>query len=136
MKYFTIKELTKSDTAELNCIENLPSPEEISNLEKLINNVLDPLREAYGKPIYVNSGYRSFKLNRIVGGSSTSEHMRGMAADITTGTHEGNKRLFELSKELNLPVRQCIDEYDYRWIHVSYNEKDIKRQYLHLGGKK
>ena len=133
-KYFTIKELCDSDNAvELN-IHNLPSTENVRNMNKLIEAVLDPLREKWGKPIYVNSGFRNLALNKAVGGSKTSHHLckNGYAAaDITTASVNDNKKLFELIKSMDLPICQCIDEYNYSWIHVSYNPNDIRKQYLH-----
>ena len=84
MKFFTIKELTKSTTAQQKGIKNVPSKEQEQNLIALIENVLDPLREAYGKPIVVTSGYRCPALNKAVGGASNSQHMTGQAADIRT----------------------------------------------------
>ena len=71
MKYFTIKELSHSDTALAKGIDNFPTAEAISNLTKLVDNVLDPLREKYGKPIRVSSGYRSAILNRSVNGATS-----------------------------------------------------------------
>lgn len=131
-KYFTINELCKSDTANARGIDNTPTDEIKENLEALIENVLDPLREAYGKPIYINSGYRCPELNKAVGGVSTSEHQSGRAADIDTHDYEENKKLFKLIQELNLPFRQLIDESNLSWVHVSYNPNDIKRQVLKL----
>lgn len=132
MKYFTIDELCHSDTAKSKGIDNTPSEEVKKNLEALIENVLDPLREAYGKPIYINSGYRCSELNKAVGGVSTSEHQSGRAADIDTHDYEENKKLFKIIQELNLPFRQLIDESNLSWVHVSYNPNDIKRQVLKL----
>lgn len=132
MKYFTISELTSSATAEAKKIDNTPSKEAIQNLEQLIEKVLDPLREAYGKPIRVNSGFRSPTLNTIVRGSKTSDHMKGMAADITGGSRVENKKIFELIKKLNLPFKQLIDEKRFSWVHVSYDPQNIKRQILKL----
>ena len=131
-KYFTIEELCHSDTANARGIDNTPTEEVKENLQALIENVLDPLREAYGKPIYVNSGYRCPTLNKAVGGVSTSEHQSGRAADIDTHDYEENKKLFKLIQELNLPFRQLIDESNLSWVHVSYNPNDIKRQVLKL----
>lgn len=131
-KYFTINELCKSDTANARGIDNTPTDDVKENLEALIENVLDPLREAYGKPIYINSGYRCPELNKVVGGVSTSEHQSGRAADIDTHDYEENKKLFKLIQELNLPFRQLIDESNLSWVHVSYNPNDIKRQVLKL----
>lgn len=105
MKFFTIRELTKSDTAKRHGIANNPSKEEEKNLVALVDNILDPLREAYGKPIIVTSGYRCEELNRLVGGSKTSQHRVGMAVDIRTikDTVEENKKLYDLIIKLNLP---------------------------------
>ena len=85
----------------------------------------------YGKPIYVNSGYRSEALNKAVGGSKTSQHVLGMAADIDTRTREGNIELFDLIAK-NLSFDQLIDEKDYSWIHVSFDPKRLRNQILHL----
>lgn len=125
MKYFTLKELTATNRK----IPNYPNETQIQNLQKLVKNVLDPLRELYGKPITVNSGFRSKALNTVVGGASTSEHLQGMAADITAGSKSENKILFNLIKD-NFKFRQLINEKDFSWVHVSYNEKDLKQQIL------
>ena len=82
MKYFTISEMLKSDTALKKGLWNGATKEAEANLKALIDDVLDPLRELYGRPIRVTSGYRCPKLNRLVGGSPNSQHMRGEAADI------------------------------------------------------
>lgn len=131
MKYFTIKELCKSSTATLKRIDNTPNSEIVNNLEQLVDNILDPLREAYGKPIKVNSGYRCEALNVAVGSSKTSQHRYGLAADITTGSRLENKKLFILAKQLNLPFDQLIDEKAYSWIHISFS-KNPRKQVLHL----
>ena len=131
MKWFTIDELTHSDTAEAKGIDNTPNDTEKKNLENLVKYVLDPLRDMYGNPIYVNSGYRSEALNKAVGGSNTSQHRLGMAADIDTHTREGNIELFNLIAK-NLSFDQLIDEKDYSWIHVSFDPKRLRNQILHL----
>ena len=131
MKYFTIKELTKSDTAKKHGISNTPNSQAKQNLENLVNFVLDPLREAYGKPIVVTSGYRCNKLNQLIGGSKTSQHCTGQAADICSsiGTKEENEKLFNLILELKLPFDQLINEHDFDWIHISYANRNMV---LHL----
>lgn len=129
MKYFTIKELCRSSVADARGIKNVPSVTEELNLEALVDYVLDPLREAWGKPIIVNSGYRSDTLNRVVGGAKNSQHMRGEAADITTGTKEGNKWLFDYILR-HLPYDQVIDERNYSWVHVSYKREGANRQQM------
>ena len=129
MKYFTIKELTRSTTAELRGIDNTPSQQVINNLTALVENVLDPLREAWGAPIHVNSGYRCAALNKAVGGVPTSQHILGEAADITVGTRANNQRLYALLRQLDLPVDQAINEHDFRWIHVSYGPRHRRRYF-------
>ena len=131
MKYFTIKELCESSTATQRGIDNTPNSEIVSNLEQLVDNILDPLREKYGSPIKVNSGYRCEKLNKAVGGSKTSQHRYGLAADITTGSKLRNKQLFILAQQMNLPFDQLIDEKTYSWIHISFS-KEPRKQVLHL----
>lgn len=130
-KYFTINELTKSSTAQRLHINNNPTQEVKDNLNKLIDNVLDPLRELYGKPIIVNSGYRCTKLNKAIGGAKNSQHLVGQASDIRTvqNTKESNKELFGLIKNSKLPFDQLINEYDYNWVHVSYSPRN-RRQVL------
>ena len=119
MKYFSIEELCKSDTAKSLHINNTPSEEIKENLEALIIHVLDVLRESYGKPIRVNSGYRSAELNNAIKGAANSQHLTGEAADITAGSREENKKLFDLIMQ-NGVYDQLIDEMDYSWVHVSY----------------
>lgn len=131
MKYFTIKELCKSTTASQKGINNSPNSEIIQNLEQLVSHILDPLREKYGKPIMVNGAYRCLELNKAVGGSKNSQHMLGLAADITVGSPEKNKHLFQLIIDMGLPYDQLIDEKNFRWIHVSYSSKP-RKQILHL----
>ena len=131
MKYFTIKELCKSSTATQKGIDNSPNSEIVSNLEQLVDNILDPLREAYGKPIKVNSGYRCEALNKAVGGSKTSYHKTGLAADITGGSKTENKKIFELAQKLKLSFDQLIDENNFSWIHISFSKKP-RKQVLHL----
>ena len=135
MKYFTMGELVSSRTADRKGINNRCSKQQMENLVRLIDNVLDPLREAYGKPIRVTSGYRSEELNKAVGGSPTSDHRNGCAADIvgTPATKEENEKLFGLIISLGLPYHQLIDERNYSWVHVSYrSETENKKQILKL----
>lgn len=132
-KYFSIAELTKSSTAIKKKINNTPTKEIENNLNQLIDNILDPLREAWGEPIIVGSGYRCEALNRAVGGAASSQHKLGQAADIHTKSDsvEDNKKLFELIKQLKLPFDQLINEYNYNWIHVSYSPRN-RRQILNI----
>ncbi|OCL16482.1 peptidase M15 [Bacteroides fragilis] len=131
MKYFTIKELSHSDTAVARGIDNYPTAEAIHNLTKLVENVLDPLREKHGKPIRVSSGYRSAILNQSVSGATSSQHRLGEAADITVGSKEENRKLFEIIRQ-ELPFDQLIDEKDFSWVHVSFREGRNRKQVLKL----
>ena len=133
MKHFTMNEMTRSATAKRYGIDNTPGDEEKACLKALVEKVLDPLREAWGAPIIVDSGYRCGRLNKIVKGSSTSQHLLGQAADIHTvkDTPAENKKLFQLIQKLRLPYDQLIDEYGYNWIHVSYGPRH-RRRILHL----
>ena len=133
MKFFTLNELIKSDAAKRSKINNTPNKQEENNLIALVENILDPLREAYGKPIIVTSGFRCERLNKLVNGSKTSQHRTGQAADIRTveDTIEENKKLFDLVQKLNLPYDQLIDEYNYDWVHVSYSPRN-RKQILHI----
>lgn len=133
MKYFTIAELTRSTTAANRGIDNTPPPAAVQNLRSLVENVLDPLREAYGHPIYVNSGYRSPTLNRAVGGTRNSQHLRGQAADIRgeaplPSPQKGEapdsqkrevEKLGRLLIDLDLPFDQLI--FYPTFLHVSWS---------------
>lgn len=134
MKYFTMNELTHSATAIRKGIDNTPDNTAKANLTALVANILDPLREAYGKPIVVSSGYRCAKLNRAVGGVARSQHITGQAADIqsVSKSKADHKKLFELVQRLRLPYDQLIDEYDYKWVHISFNTRGNRRQVLHV----
>lgn len=133
---FTVDELCRSKTAQRRGIDNTPTPSIRVNLEKLIVNVLQPLRDKYGKPIIVDSGYRCPKLNQVVGGAKTSQHLYGQAADIHTVSDsvKDNKELFDLAKQMienkEIVVGQLINEYNYNWVHISIPDGKHKNQIL------
>ncbi|MCC8038528.1 MAG: D-Ala-D-Ala carboxypeptidase family metallohydrolase [Bacteroidales bacterium] len=124
MKYFTFTELSNSATATRYGIDNTPTEAVKKNLAALTDMVLDPLREAFKKPIYVNSGYRCPALNAKVGGAKNSGHLYGYAADITGGDAFANRKLWELLVDLNLPFHKIIWErgsgVGAKWLHVAY----------------
>lgn len=128
MEFFTLEELYYSKIAEARGLNNKPPTSERAiveaNLKALVEHILDPARRLLGNPIKVNSGYRSKEVNRAVGGSKTSQHMKGEAADITRGD---NKRLFEIIKKLG-GFDQLIWEQGGRWIHVSYKRAGGNRE--------
>lgn len=135
MKHFTLKELTRSDTAAQKKIDNTPTAEAVKNLTALVDNVLDPLREMYGKPIYISSGYRCPELNKAVGGVSGSQHKTGQAADINQRSREENARVFKLIEE-NLDFDQLLWENGGQWVHVSFRaDGKNRRQVKHLWKK-
>lgn len=115
-EHFSLDELTKTNQP----FDNTPNIEQITNLKALANTVLEPLRVKFGKPIIVNSGYRSEKVNNAVKGSKTSQHLTGQAADITSSN---NKELWDIAVQMvnsgEIKVGQLIDEYDLKWIHIS-----------------
>ncbi len=129
MKYFTLNELTRSATAEARGIDNTPPPTAVTALETLVTKVLDPLREAWGAPIRITSGYRSVALNKAVGGAAHSQHTLGEAADINLGSAQQNAQLWALLRSLALPVDQAINEHDFKWIHISCGPRN-RRSYF------
>lgn len=135
-KFFGLNELSRSDTAFRRGIDNTPPPEAAARLEALAGRLLDPVRELWGTPLTVNSGYRCPALNTAVGGALSSQHLRGEAADITTGSSSGNCRLFErivmAAAAGTLDFDQLIDERGYTWLHLSYRAGSNRRQILHL----
>ena len=130
---FSVSELTRSQTATRKGIDNSPNDEQLANLRALCENVLQPIRDHFGKPVRISSGLRVPELNTAIGGSTTSDHCKGMAADIEIPGVD-NKELAEWIGE-NLEFRQLILEYydgtpDSGWGHVSYNHDDNKQQVL------
>ena len=130
MKHFRIEEFEASPTAKTMGIDNTMPAEARRAVERLVEAVLDPLREEFAMPIYVNSGYRSAALNAAVGGVANSQHLRGEAADITSGTREGNMRLWRLLRKMRLPVDQAINEHNYAWIHVSHRTQHNRGEFI------
>lgn len=119
--YFTIKEMTKSQTAKLYHIDNTPTEEVVENLKKVMY-ILDMVRVHMGKPIFVNSGYRCKKLNEMVGGVHESMHTRGLAADFRTDKIEDINRMFEFLKE-NHKDFKIIELINYTtFIHIGISE--------------
>jgi len=131
-KDFTLEELVNSSTATNLKIDNTPTTEAVANLTLLADNTLQPVRDLWGAPVFVSSGYRCPQLNKIVGGASNSQHMTGEAADISVGNRETNKKMFDMIAKSNIPYDQLIDESNYQWIHISYSKTKNRKQILHL----
>ena len=142
MKYFSIKELTASLKATQLGIKNEPSKQALVNLESLVLNILDPLRAAWGGGIIVTSGYRSVALNKAVGGSPSSAHRYGYAADIVPA--DGRISVFKAFcvkwlKENEISFDQYIDEADgSEWVHIAIKSGsgNQRRQFLKYRNKK
>ena len=134
MKYFTIQELTASATALREGIDNRPSKCAYHLLHGLVDQLLDPIREAWGEPIVVSSGYRCKELNTLIGGVKNSHHILGCAADIIAGNRADHRRLFRLivkmQQEGRIKFTQLILEGDGRWIHISYVPSDLRCQVI------
>lgn len=131
---FTLHELTKSETALRQGLDNTPSEEIVTNLKTLAEKVLQPVRNHFAKGVKVNSGYRAPEVNAAVGGSRTSDHTKGMAADIEIPGLP-NAELAQWI-EANLDYTQLILEFytpgipDSGWVHVSYDPSNLKKQSL------
>lgn len=127
---FALSELTVSQNAARMGLSNEPGPVELANLKRLVETCLQPLRNKLGRPIIITSGYRSPKVNAAAGGSSTSAHMYGGAADIHVPGLSAHD-LFKFIHGLQLPVDQVIEEYG-KWVHIGIAKPDAKprNQYL------
>jgi hypothetical protein len=131
-KNLSLSEVVKSNTAIKNGIDNSPTLEHLQNLEILAEKIFQPIREHFGVPIGISSGYRSKALNEAIGGSKTSQHCNGQALDLDADMFGKvtNKEIFDYIVE-NLDFDQLINEFNYSWIHVSYkNKKENRKQVL------
>ena len=131
-KNLALAEVTRSETAKRKGISNMPTPEHIENFKKLAENVFQPIREHFGCPIHISSGYRSAALNKAVGGSASSQHCTGEAIDIDMdGTSITNKQVFDFVKE-HVNFDQMIWEFgtdaNPDWVHVSYESTGKQRK--------
>jgi zinc D-Ala-D-Ala carboxypeptidase len=130
---FTLAEFTKSQTAIRNGIPNDPTTEHLEAMKVLCEFILEPLRAHFGRPVRLSSGYRSTRLNRAVGGSTTSQHSKGEAADLEI-PGVANDRVAKWIRG-NLPFDQVILEFYHSgdpnsgWVHVSYGPRN-RRQAL------
>lgn len=129
-KYFNIKELSYSRIAAKKGINNTPNSDAKRKLELLIDKCLDPIRQEYGKPITVSSGYRNYLVNQLVGGKDTSQHLKGEAADVVGNNEKETRRIFEIAKELG-NYDQLLFERDKKgnvWVHISCKAEGNRKQ--------
>ncbi len=131
---FTLSEMAKSDTALRHDMDNTPGEIEIENLKRLAEKVLQPVREHYQRGVKVNSGYRAPEVNQKAGGSRTSDHCKGQAADIEIPSIPNADLAIWIMD--NLEYTQLILEFytpgvpDSGWVHVSYDPSNLKKQNL------
>ena len=127
----SLSEVIRSESAKRNGISNTPTPEHIENLKALAENIFQPIRDHFKKPIRISSGYRSKELNTLIKGSLSSQHSKGQAIDLDNdGTDITNRQIFDFVKD-NLPFDQLIYEFgdddNPNWVHVSYNRNGKQR---------
>ena len=137
-EHFTLEELIYSSTAKAKGLKNEPTQDHIENLKLLAQYVLEPIREKIGCPLVISSGYRSEKVNALVGGSKTSQHILGQAADIQIfDKTKTNTDLFntivEMIRSGEIQIGQCIAEKvggEISWVHISTPTDRLRKQIL------
>jgi zinc D-Ala-D-Ala carboxypeptidase len=142
--HLNLAELTRSETAKRNGIDNTPTAEHLENFKLLADKVFEPIREHFKTPIFISSGYRSKELNELIKGSATSQHCKGQAIDIDMDGGNGevtNRMIFDFIKN-KVDFDQLIWEFgtDFNpdWVHVSYVKGKNRKQKLKAvrsGGK-
>lgn len=123
-KNFKLSEFIESETARKKGIDNTPSEEIIENIKLLVTTILQPLRDKISFPFHVNSGYRCKKLNKAVGGSDTSAHLQGLAADITLGSKQLNYIVWDEIRRGHYEFDQIINEHDFTWLHIGIRKNN------------
>mgnify|MGYP003664307939 CR=1 FL=1 len=130
-KNFALSEITHSNTAKRLGIDNEPTETHLQNMQHLVDDILQPLRDAIG-PIRISSGYRNPSLNRAIGGSRSSQHCKGQALDIQFWEmgQMNNKVIYDFILDSNIEFDQMINEFDFAWIHISLKDKGNRKQVL------
>jgi hypothetical protein len=135
-EHLSLAEVTRSETAKRKGVSNMPTEQHIANFKLLAEKVFEPIRNHFGKPIHISSGYRSAALNKAIGGAASSQHCSGEAIDIDMDGHAGgitNKMVFDYIKE-NLEFDQLIWEFgtdaNPDWVHVSYESTGKQRKQI------
>ena len=126
---FILSEFTNSDTAKRLGIKNEPNAEQVKNIQTLVDNLLQPLRDIYGKPFHINSGFRCPALNKAVGGTIASDHMKGKSADIRV---DNPRALLSVLNKSGLEWDQAILYPTF--LHLSYREGGNRKQVLFAKG--
>lgn len=134
-KHITYNEATISPTSLRFGIENTPTDKQLEAMKKVASVCFEPLREWYGKPIKINSFFRCTLLNEKVGGAKNSQHAKGEAIDISAGSKEENKKLFDWCKA-NLVWDQLIWEYGNDvgpdWVHISFRQGENRNKVIRI----
>ena len=130
-KNFTLPEIIHSNTAKRLGIQNAPNKEHLKNMQVLVRDLIQPIRDALG-PIRISSGYRNPELNRAIGGSSKSQHCKGEALDLQYWSKGEvcNKEIYDWVIKSGIEFDQMINEFDYSWIHISLKSKGNRKQIL------
>tara|TARA_R110002153_G_scaffold9485_1_gene39143 strand:+ start:2898 stop:3353 length:456 start_codon:yes stop_codon:yes gene_type:complete len=130
-KNFALSEITHSNTAKRLGIDNEPTETHLQNMQHLVDDILQPLRDGVG-PIRISSGYRNPSLNRAIGGSRSSQHCKGQALDIQFWEmgQMNNKVIYDFILDSNMEFDQMINEFDFAWIHISLKDKGHRKQVL------
>ena len=130
-KTFALSEITHSNTAKRLGIDNEPTETHLQNMQHLVDDILQPLRDGVG-PIRISSGYRNPSLNRAIGGSRSSQHCKGQALDIQFWEmgQMNNKVIYDFILDSNIEFDQMINEFDFAWIHISLKDKGNRKQVL------
>lgn len=130
-EHISYEEASRSQTSVRKGILNIPNEHELKNMEIVAKACFEPLREWYGKPLMVSSFFRCEALNSAIGGQRNSQHVQGKAIDIDTGSKEENEKLFNWAK-LNLKFDQLLDEFDFSWVHISFDIGHNRNQVIHI----
>ena len=130
-KNFALSEIIHSNTAKRLGIDNEPTETHLQNMQHLVDNLIQPLRDAVG-PIRVSSGYRNPSLNRAIGGSVSSQHCKGEALDLQFWQNGKmmNELIYEWILDSGIEFDQMINEFDFAWIHISLKKKGSRNQVL------
>jgi len=130
-KNFVLSEVTRSNTAKRLGLDNGPNKDHLRNIQRLISNLIQPMRDALG-PIRISSGYRNPNVNRAIGGSTKSQHCKGEALDLQFWNNGkiSNKEIYDWVLNSEIEFDQMINEFDFAWIHISFIKEGNRKQVL------
>tara|TARA_B100000795_G_C22698272_1_gene398526 strand:+ start:356 stop:811 length:456 start_codon:yes stop_codon:yes gene_type:complete len=130
-KNFVLSEITRSNTAKRLGLDNGPNKDHLRNIQRLISNLIQPMRDALG-PIRISSGYRNPNVNRAIGGSTKSQHCKGEALDLQFWNNGkiSNKEIYDWVLNSEIEFDQMINEFDFAWIHISFIKEGNRKQVL------